>query len=93
MAQNIKINDAQNYESINVYLSMEKTPIAFQNKLQELMDCQAFDSEEEAIKWIETTPFELELYYEKGYGLFAVEAEAVENADVHSPYSDAILEE
>jgi hypothetical protein len=57
------------------------------------MDCQAFDSEEEAIKWIETTPFELELYYEKGYGLFAVEAEAVENTDVHSPYSDAILEE
>lgn len=83
----MKINDCKNYESVNIYLSREKTPIAFQNKLDELMDCKAFDSEEEAIKWIEETPIELELYYEKGYGLFAVESEVIENGIVFSPYS------
>ena len=87
MENYIKINDVSNYEPINVYLSREKTPIAFQNKLNELMECKAFDTEEEAAKWIEETPFELEMYYEKGYGLFLVESEAVENSCVFSPYS------
>lgn len=92
MAKNIKINDADCVESINVYLSREKTPVAFQNKLKELMDCKAFDTEEEAIKWIETTPIELELYYETGQGLFGVESEVVENFYIlNSPYSDAKL--
>lgn len=94
MAKNIKMNSAETYESINVYLSKEKTPIAYQNKLDELMDSKAFDSKEEAEKWINETPFELELYYENGYGLFGVEAEAVECATLHSPYSNAdILDE
>lgn len=91
MTKNIKMNNAENYESINVYLSKEKTPIAYQNKLDELMDSKAFDSKEEAEKWINETPFELELYYENGYGLFGVEAEAVESATLHSPYSNAVI--
>lgn len=90
----IKMNNAENYESINVTLSKETTPIAYKNKLNELMDCKAFDTKEEAEKWISETPIELELYYENGYGLFAIEAEAVENTTVKSPYSDApILDE
>ena len=85
----IKMNNADNYESINIKLSKEYTPIAYQNKLDELMDCKAFDTKSEAEKWLSETPIELELYYEKGYGLFGVESEAVENAVITSPYSGA----
>ena len=85
----IKMNNADNYESINIKLSKEYTPIAYQNKLDELMDCKAFDNKAEAEKWLSETPIELELYYEKGYGLFGVEAEAVESAELTSPYSGA----
>ena len=87
----IKKNDAYNYESIKITLSRMTTPIAYQNKLDELMECKAFDTQAEAEKWLSETPIELELYYEKGYGLFGVEEEAVEESEIHSPYSGAPL--
>ena len=87
----IKKNDAYNYESIKITLSRMTTPIAYQNKLDELMECKAFDTQAEAEKWLNETPIELELYYEKGYGLFGVEEEAVEESEIHSPYSGAPL--
>ena len=84
----IKINNAENYESINVTLSRENTPIAFQNKLDELMECKCFDTVEEAEKFVSENPIELELYYEKNQGLFAVESESIEIPEfTHSPYS------
>lgn len=83
----IKINDADKYESIVLYLDEEHTPIAFKNKLEEVLSQNVFDSEEEAKEWLRTTPFELEIYYEQGYGLFGVEPEAVEAEIVSSPYS------
>ena len=90
----IKMNNADNYESINITLSRENTPIAYQNKLDELMDCKAFDTQAEAEEWLSETPIELELYYENGYGLFGVESEAVESTEIKSPYSGApILDE
>ena len=90
----IKMNNADNYESINITLSRENTPIAYQNKLDELMDCKAFDTQDEAEAWLNETPIELELYYENGYGLFGVESEAVESTEINSPYSGApILDE
>ena len=90
----IKMNNADNYESINIKLSKENTPIAYQNKLDELMDCKAFDTQAEAEAWLNETPIELELYYENGYGLFGVESEAVESTEIKSPYSGApILDE
>ena len=90
----IRMNNADNYESINITLSKENTPIAYQNKLDELMDCKVFDTQAEAEKWLRETPIELELYYEYGYGLFGVEAEAIESAEIQSPYSGApILDE
>ena len=90
----IKMNNADNYESINITLSKENTPIAYQNKLDELMDCKAFDTQAEAEAWLNETPIELELYYENGYGLFGVESEAVESTEINSPYSGApILDE
>lgn len=90
----IKMNDAYTYESVNITLSKENTPIAYQNKLDELMECGAFDTQDEAEKWLSEAHIELELYYEKGYGLFGVESEAIECTEIHSPYSGApILDE
>ena len=87
MSKQIRMHNVDEYESILVRLDREHTPLAFNAKLHELMNCGAFDTEEEAIKWIEETPFEMEMYYEEGYGLFLVEAEAVEAGGVFSPYS------
>lgn len=83
----VKLNNGENYESINVFLTREKTPIAFQNKFEELVENGM--SEEDAEKFIATTPFELELYYEKDFGLWGVESEFVENCTdmVFSPYT------
>ena len=81
------LNNSDDYEPITIYLDEVKTPIAFQNKLDELMEDGAFESEEEAKNFIRTAPFEMELYYEKGYGLFAVESAAVESGTIYSPYS------
>ena len=89
----IKINEPNHEEVIEVRLSREKTPIAFKEKLDELMEEGAFDTEKEAIEWIEKTPFVMEMYYEKGYGLFLVESEALEGGGIASPYTKEELVE
>ena len=89
----IKINEPNHEEIIEVRLSREKTPIAFKEKLEELMEEGAFDTEKEAIEWIEKTPFVMEMYYEKGQGLFLVESDAIDNCDIVSPYTKEELVE
>lgn len=86
----MKKNKAEDYEPLNVCLTQEKTPIAYRNKVE----CLKLSgmSEKEACE-IALEPIELELYYEVGQGLFAVEAEAVESGLIHSPYSGEELEE
>lgn len=88
----MKANKVGQEEVIEVRLSREKTPIAFQNKLNELMEQGAFETEEEAIYWIESNPFLLELMYEKDAGLFAVESEAIEGFSLVSPYTQEPIE-
>ena len=73
-------------EVIEVILNRYKNPISFKNKVDELMEEGAFDTREEAEKWVEGTPIALELMYEKHSGLFAVESEAID-AGLYSPYS------
>lgn len=73
-------------ETIEVILNRYKNPISFKNKVDELMEQGAFDTREEAEKWVEGTPIVLELMYEKHNGLFAVESEAID-AGLYSPYS------
>ena len=88
----MKLNNPENYESIKVRLSQEKTPIAFGEKVKELVGCGL--SKEEAEEQVSQTEFELEFYYEKDFGLFAVEADAVGGgADIFSPYSREQLED
>lgn len=85
------------YENtVEVTLTKKDTPLLFKRKLEELMEQNAFDSEEEAKKWIESTPVVLCLAYQKHSGLFAVEDTAVDCTV--SPYdgvteTDTIVED
>lgn len=89
----VKLNGCNNYESIIVRLSEKETPIAFANKLHELMSQKCFDNIEDAKAWIEETPFEMDVYYEEGKGLFCVESDAVDNSvDIYSPYTGELCD-
>jgi len=74
-------------ETIDILLSEERFPRTREAKLEELLEENAFDSREEAERWLDQTPVCLDLIYEKGLGLFAVESEAVEANSLSSPYS------
>ena len=88
----MKLNNADNYEHLcNVVLSKDKFPIAFSEKVSELVEFGI--SEDEAEKMVSSMEIELELYYHKGFGLFAVESDAVESSgEIHSPYDGSICE-
>lgn len=88
----MKVNKVGQEETIGVLLTRRTFPIAFQNKLNELMEQGAFDNEEDATKWIESNPIVLEIMYEKHSGLFAVESEAIESGGIVSPYSGEEIE-
>lgn len=82
-----KIN-AEHYESIIIKITKDKYPIIFNSKVEELVNQKAFNSREEAETFVEGLEIELVLYYEKDYGLFGVESDAVESRyDIISPYS------
>lgn len=85
----IPVNPPGNEETVEILLSDTSFPKAFQAKLDELMEQNAFPSKEEAIRYLRTTPIVLELYYEKDNGLFAVETDALDACpeDIKSPYT------
>lgn len=85
----VQANSVENYESIMVRLTKKDYPIAFKAKVEELMESGAFNDSREAEEWVENTPIELELYYDKHSGLFGVEAEAIEcgATAICSPYT------
>lgn len=87
--EKIKINNENCYESIMVVLHENKYPIAHKNKVDELMEEGAFDDIKTAKEWVNTTPIELELYYEKNAGLFGIESEAIDSCceSLCSPYT------
>lgn len=78
-------------ESFEIILNRYSHPTSFKNKVDELMEQGAFETREEAEKWVETTPICLEMMYEKHSGLFAVESEAVESG-CYSPYTKEDIE-
>ena len=74
-------------EVIEINLTPEKYPIAFKNKVDELCEQGAFNTRAEAEEWVKSTPFVMELIYEKHSGLFAVESDALDNSACVSPYT------
>ena len=85
--EQVRINPAKKAEYISVKLSKERTPIAYQKKLDELIEQGAFETVDEAEAWLNGADFDLELYYQKECGLFAVDPEAVACSTCYSPYT------
>ena len=87
MATKIKLNNGLDYEHLcNVKLTKEKFPKVYEAKLNELVSVGM--SKEDAENWLNDAVFELELYYSIGYGMFAVEAEAIDGgATIYDPYT------
>jgi hypothetical protein len=86
----MKLNNSDNYESITIQLSKEKTPIAWEQKVISNMNSGL--SREEAEKEADKT-IEVEMYYDADAGLFLVEAEAVESGTIYNPYSGELIDE
>lgn len=86
----MKKNNAEEMEPIMVYLSKEKTPIAWEQRVQSLIS-SGLDREQAEVE--ATGEVELELYYDQTCGLFAVESEAVECTPIYNPYTGEELEE
>ena len=90
----VKLNNSDEYESIGtIKLTKEKFPKAFKAKVEELLEEGVCKTEEEAEEIVKDIDFELEIYYEKGTGLFAVESEAVESGTIYSPYTAELCED
>ena len=89
----VKLNSAENYESITIIIDKEQQPIAYTNKIEELVEQGLYESIEEAENDNPFFEIECEFYYEKHSGLFAVETGAVESGCVYSPYSGELCEE
>ena len=89
----VKLNNSDEYESIGKFkLSEEKFPKAYKAKVEELIE-ECGMTEEQAKALVNDMEFELEVYYEKGTGLFAVESEAVESGTIYSPYTAELCED
>lgn len=81
-----KLNSVENAEIIEVKITKEKYPIAYNNKLEELINENGM-TKDEAEKCLEGWIIPMEIVYHKGYGLFMVESEAVEGTPIYSPYT------
>jgi hypothetical protein len=91
----IKANSAEDYESTIIRLSRDRYPIAYQAKLEELVEQNCYGSIEEAESDNPYFDIEVEMYYDKHHGLFAVESGAIEsNAEsICSPYTGEYMED
>ena len=79
----MKLNAVGKEEIINVYIDKVNHPIAYQAKLEELIESGM--TEKEAEKVI-SCGFQLEVYYSKNQGLFLIESEAIESTTIYNPY-------
>lgn len=81
----IKITEEEG-DCIEVWLTKESTPIAYERKKYELVHKSGM-TEEEAEIFIAQVPFVLEIFYSIDQGLFAVESEALESCVIFNPYT------
>ena len=91
----IKANSAEEYESTIIRLSRDRYPIAYQAKLEELVEQGLYKTINDAEIDNPYIDIELEMYYDKHHGLFAVESGAIEsNAEsICSPYTGEYMED
>lgn len=86
----VKLNNSDDYESIKVKLTPTETPRVYGLRVQDLMigGMSGDEAEKKALE-----PYELELYYEPGVALFAVDPESVDSGTVYSPYTAELCEQ
>jgi hypothetical protein len=72
-------------ETIDILLTPEKYPVAFDRKVRCIMSSGM--TRQEAEEYVRITPLCMELLYDIGRGLFAVESEAVANTHIFNPYT------
>ena len=86
-----KLNLNTEPEILGVFkLDRDKYPFAWNNKVAELM--KQGMPREDAEDAVSKMDFQLEIYYEKDFGMFAVESDAIEcNANIYSPYNGKVL--
>jgi hypothetical protein len=91
----VKANPADKYENFVVRLSRHNNPIAYQAKLEELVEEGLYKTIKDAEIDNPYIDIELEMYYDKHHGLFAVESGAIEsNAEsICSPYTGEYMED
>lgn len=85
MSSAIKKYGADLIDTIKVRITATSHPQVFNEKLKELLNSGL--TEIEAKDFINTSEFELELYYSPDLGMFAVESEAVESCELFDPYT------
>lgn len=105
MSEKLKLNNSDNYELpivdklsksnevLSFKLDKDLTPIAYKNKVKELLAQGACLTEKEAESIVDKMVFNLEIYYSIDSGLFAVESEAVESGLIYNPYTGEMLDE
>jgi hypothetical protein len=86
----MRLHNLDEFESIEIRLSKTSTPIAWENRVQSIMNSGA--SREEAEKMADE-PIEVEMYYNQYAGLFLVECEAVESGTIYDPYSGELMDD
>lgn len=89
----VKLNGSDDCEYIKITISKENYPIAYRNKIEELVEQGAYADAELAEFHNPTFEMDCELYYDKHSGLFAVECGAVEAGTIYSPYSGELCED
>lgn len=82
---NNRLTITSNCEVIDVLLCPNKTPLAYQRKVKELVEISGMTEDEAKTQLLQ--PIQLELFYDYGLGLFAIESEAVESAGIYNPYT------
>lgn len=89
----VKLNSSENYEGIIIIVDKEQYPIAYRNKIEELVEQGCYETIEDAERDNPTFEMDCEIYYDKHSGLFAVECGAVESCCIYSPYSGELCDD
>lgn len=84
MEKELKIKEEEG-DIIEILLTKERTPVAYERKMHELMiRCGVTRDEAEEIL---LTPIRIELFYSFDQGLFGVESEVIDSCEVFNPYT------
>ncbi len=85
----VQANSGDNFETINIVITKDRYPIVYRRKMEELVEQGAYETIEDAEIDNPRIEIELELYYDKEWGLYGVECDAITSSpeSICSPYT------